>query len=210
MRATLPAPVRRWSVSTPADAALLQGLVATEVDRQLSALRAEMESKLAEIRERTLDDAATLVVFSGDLDKALAAFVIATGAAAAGLDTSMFFTFWGLNLLKKEGATRGGKNLLERMLALVTPSGSRSLGTSKLNFFGMGSVLLRRMMKDKGISSLEELMDLARELGVKMIACTMSMDAMGMDREELVDGLTYGGVATYMADAVRSRVTLFI
>ena len=99
---------------------------------------------------------------------------------------------------------------MEKMFALMTPGSSETLGTSKMNFFGMGAVMLRKMMKDKQIATLEELMALAREMDVKMIACTMSMDAMGVSKEELLDGLTYGGVATYMADAVRSRVTLFI
>jgi peroxiredoxin family protein len=99
---------------------------------------------------------------------------------------------------------------MEKMFAVMTPSSSESLGTSKLNFFGIGSRMLRKMMKDKQIASLEELMALAREMDVKLIACTMSMDAMGVSKEELMGGLSYGGVATYMADAVRSRVTLFI
>jgi len=188
----------------------VQGAIAAEVEHQLKAIREEMDGKLAALRERTVDDAATIIVFSGDLDKVLAGFVLATGAAAAGLETSMFFTFWGLSALKKKQATAGQKNLMEKMFAMMTPGSSESLGTSKMNFFGMGAVMLRKMMKDKGIASLEELMGLARELNVKLIACTMSMDAMGVTREELVGDLTYGGVATYMADAVRSRVTLFI
>jgi peroxiredoxin family protein len=198
------------NVNAPLAAAELQGAVAAEVERQLKAFREEMERRLAEVRERTVDDAATIIVFSGDLDKVLAGFVLATGAAAAGLETSMFFTFWGLAALKKKGAASGPKTIMEKMFALMTPGGSESLGTSKLNYFGMGAVMLRKMMKDKQIASLEELMAIAREMHVKMIACTMSMDAMGVAKEELVDGLTYGGVATYMADAVRSRVTLFI
>jgi peroxiredoxin family protein len=188
----------------------VQGLVKAEVARQVQALRAEVEAQIAEVRARTVDDAATIVVFSGDLDKAVAGFVMATGAAAAGLETSMLFTFWGLSVLKKKGAAAGPKNLMEKMFAMMTPASSEGLGTSKMNYFGMGAVMLRKMMKDKQIASLEELMALARELDVKMIACTMSMDAMGVSKEELVDGLTYGGVATYMADAARSRVTLFI
>jgi peroxiredoxin family protein len=197
-------------MSTAVNPTEVQGLVASEVERQLKAFRGEMETKLAEVRERTVDDAATIVVFSGELDKVLAGFVIATGAAAAGLETSMFFTFWGLSALKKKGAAGGTKNIMEKMFALMTPSSSESLGTSKMNYFGMGAVMLRKMMKDKQIATLEELMALAREMDVKLIACTMSMDAMGVSKEELQDGLTYGGVATYMADAVRSRVTLFI
>ena len=198
------------NADAPVAPAEVQGLVAAEVERQIKAFREEMESKIAEVRERTVDDRAALVVFSGDLDKVFAAFVIATGAAAAGLETSMFFTFWGLAALKKKGAVGGPKSIMERMFALMTPSSSESLGTSKMNFFGMGAVMLRKMMADKQIVSLEELLQLARDLGVKMIACTMSMDAMGVSKAELVDGLEYGGVATYMADAVNSRVTLFI
>jgi peroxiredoxin family protein len=197
-------------VNAPPAPAEIQGAVAAEVGRQLKAFREEMEGKLAAVRERTVDDAATIIVFSGDLDKVLAGFVLATGAAAAGLETSMFFTFWGLSALKKKGAAGGQKNLMEKMFAVMTPSSSESLGTSKMNYFGMGAVMLRKMMKDKQIATLEELMALARELNVKMIACTMSMDAMGVARDELMDDLAYGGVATYMADAVRSRVTLFI
>jgi peroxiredoxin family protein len=191
-------------------AADVRSLVEAEVERQVQALREEMDAKIAAVRARTVDDAATIVVFSGDLDKALTGFVLATGAAAAGLETSMFFTFWGLSVLRKKGAPGGPKSLAERILALMTPAGSEELGTSRMNYFGLGAVMLRKLMKDKGIASLEELMALARELDVKMIACTMSMDAMGLRREELVDGLSFGGVATYMADAARSRVTLLV
>jgi len=198
------------NADAPVAPAEVHGLVAAEVERQIKAFREEIERKLVELRERTVDDRAALVVFSGDLDKVFAAFVIATGAAAAGLETSIFFTFWGLSVLKKKGAAGGRKSIMERMFALMTPSSSESLGTSKMNFFGMGAVMLRKMMADKQIVSLEEMMQLARDLGVKMIACTMSMDAMGVSKAELVDGLEYGGVATYMADAANSRVTLFI
>jgi peroxiredoxin family protein len=93
---------------------------------------------------------------------------------------------------------------------MMAPSGSKTLGVSRMNFFGIGAMMLRSMMKEKGIATLEELMDVAKDLGVKIIACTMSMDAMGISKEELIDSLDYGGVATYMADACRSKVTLFI
>jgi peroxiredoxin family protein len=198
---------RTSPAETPSE---IRELIRTEVARQVDEARVELEQSIAELRERTVDDRATLVVFSGDLDRALATMVIATGAAAAGLETSIFFTFWGLSILKKKGAAGGKKGLKERMFALMTPSSSETLGVSKMNFMGIGASMLRAMMKDKGIASLEELIALARDLGVKFIACTMSMDAMGISEEELVDGLEYGGVATYMADAVRSRVTLFI
>jgi peroxiredoxin family protein len=188
----------------------LSSLVAAEVSRQVGALRSELERAIEDLRGRTAEDRAALVVFSGDLDRVMAAFVIATGAAASGLETSMFFTFWGLSVLKKKGAKAAGKGLKQRMFALMTPTGSEGLGTSQLNFFGMGATMLRSMMKEQGIASLEELMGMARELGVKMTACTMSMDAMGIAKEELVGGVEYGGVAAFMADASRARVSLFI
>ena len=184
--------------------------VAAEVSRQLAAVRADLTRQLDLLRERTVDNRCALIVFSGDLDKALAAFVLATGAAASGMDVSMFFTFWGLSVLKKPGARAGTTNLKGTLFKAMTPASSLGLGTSQMNFFGLGSAMLRSMMKEKNIASLEELMDLARQMGVKMTACTMSMDAMDIAREELVDGLEYGGVAAYMADASQSRVTLFI
>ena len=192
------------------ETAEIKAFVESEVRRQLGEVRKEIDQAIAEVRERTVDDRATLVVFSADLDKAIAAMVIATGAAAAGLQTSLFFTFWGLSLLKKKGAARPKHGIKEKMFTLMTPSSSESLGVSQMNYFGMGSKMLRSMMKDKDISSLEELIAMARDLEVKMIACTMSMDAMGIEKEELVSGLEYGGVAAYMADAASSRVTLFI
>ncbi len=196
--------------TAPASPPEMPSLVAAEVSQQVQALRAELEQAVAELRERLPDNRAALVVFSGDLDRVLAAFVIATGAAAAGLETSMFFTFWGLSVLKKKGVKVAGKGFKQRMFALMTPEGTRGLGTSKLNFFGMGAAMLRSMMKEKGIASLEELMGMARDLGVQMTACTMSMDAMGIAKEQLLDGLEYGGVAAFMADAARARVALFI
>jgi len=170
-----------------------------------------LEQEINELSQRAPENRATIVVFSGDLDKVLAGLVIATGAAAAGLETTMFFTFWGLCVLKKtQVALAGQKNIKEKMFALLTPSGSKALGVSRMNFMGIGAKMLRSMMKDKGIASLEELMEAARGLRVKFIACTMSMDAMGVTKDELVEGLEYGGVETYMADASRSKVTLFI
>lgn len=196
--------------SSTAESGELASLVAAEVSRQVGSVRAELERALEELRQRTPEDRAALVVFSGDLDRVMAAFVIATGAAASGLETSMFFTFWGLSVLKKKGARAVGKGLKQRMFSMMTPTGPEGLGTSQLNFFGMGATMLRSMMKEQGIASLEELMGMARELGVKMTACTMSMDAMGIAKEELLGGLEYGGVAAFLADASRARVSLFI
>jgi len=179
--------------------------------RQLRNKTERLEQEINELSQRAPENRATIVVFSGDLDKVLAGLVIATGAAAAGLETTIFFTFWGLCVLKKtQVALAGQKNIKEKMFALLTPSGSKSLGVSRMNFMGIGAKMLRSMMKDKGIASLEELMAAARGLRVKFIACTMSMDAMGIAKEELLDQLEFGGVAAFMADASRARVSLFI
>jgi peroxiredoxin family protein len=183
----------------------------TVVDSDLAQEIAKLKQEVAELRERTPEDKATIIVFSGDLDKLLASLVLATGAAAAGLETTMFFTFWGLSALKKKSAaTLSGKSFKEKMFAMMTPASTESMGVSKLNFFGMGAAMLRTMMKEKNVSSVEEMMALARELGVKMIACTMSMDVMGVERPQLADDIELGGVATFMAEASRARVSLFV
>jgi peroxiredoxin family protein len=175
--------------------------------RQIEDLRGEV----AELRERTPLDKAAIIVFSGELDRLLASLVLATGAAAAGLETTMFFTFWGLSALKKKGAaTLEGKSLKEKMFAMMTPGSTDAMGVSKMNFFGVGAKMLRQMMREKDVTSVEDLMELARELGVKRIACTMSMDVMGVNREELADDIELGGVAAFMAEASRARVSLFL
>jgi peroxiredoxin family protein len=173
------------------------------------ALRAYVDQRLAELRARQPDDRVTLVVFSGELDRNLAALVIATGAVAMGLEVSIFYTFWGLSALKKQPTLRG-KGLKERLFALMTPNRLNRMPVSKMNFGGVGRVMLQSMMRDKQVASVDELFDMARQLGVKLIACTMSMDVMGIAPEELIDGVALGGVATFLGDAARSRVALFV
>jgi len=169
----------------------------------------DLEERLAHVEGQGAEDRVALVVFSGDLDRVLAAFVIATGAAAMGQEVSMFFTFWGLSVLKKE--TRlSGKTLFQRMMALMSPRSSKNLPVSRMNYFGVGARMLRSMMKQKNVSSLEEMISLARELGVRMIACEMSRDLMGIEEAELVAGLECGGVASFLADSLKSRTSLFI
>jgi peroxiredoxin family protein len=170
---------------------------------------AALEEKVAELKGRLPDDRVSLVVFSGELDKVLAAFVIATGAAALGQQVSMFFTFWGLNALRTKKHL-SGKSFFEQLMALMSPGGSRALPVSKLNFFGIGARMLRAMMQQKHVSSLEELMAMARELGVRMVACEMSREVMGITDEELLDGLECGGVASFLSEALKSRATLFV
>ena len=154
-------------------------------------------------------DRASIVIFSGDMDKLLAAFVIATGAATMDMKVSMYFAFWGLTALKKKTVFRN-KSITEKLMALMLPSGPARLSVSKMNMMGIGPAFFKHVMKKKNISTLPELMNLARELGVRMVACQMSMDVMGIKKEELLDGLDYGGVATYLADAKDSKITLFI
>jgi NADPH-dependent 2,4-dienoyl-CoA reductase/sulfur reductase-like enzyme/peroxiredoxin family protein/rhodanese-related sulfurtransferase/TusA-related sulfurtransferase len=152
----------------------------------------------------------TIVVFSGDLDKALASFVIATGAAAMGRKVTMFFTFWGLNILRKPKGMRVAKQLMERMFGMMMPRGSTKLGLSRMNMGGLGPKLIRMVMGQKKIASLESMISQARMLGITMMACQMSMDVMGIKKEELLDGVEVGGVATYLAAAEESNVNLFI
>lgn len=169
----------------------------------------ELEKRLGHVEGQVAEDRVALVVFSGDLDRVLAAFVIATGAAAMGQQVSMFFTFWGLSVLKKDSQL-SGKTLFQKMMTLMSPGSSASLPVSKMNYFGVGAKMLRSMMKEKNVSSLEEMISLARELGVRMIACEMSRDVMGIKESELVAGLECGGVASFLADSLKARTSLFI
>lgn len=155
-------------------------------------------------------DNKTLIVFSDDLDKALASFVIANGAAATGKKVTMFFTFWGLNVIKKPNAPKVHKDIFGRMFGMMLPKSSLKLKLSKMNMGGIGSKMMRYIMKDKKIDSLESLIAQAAESGVEMIACTMSMDVMGVKQEELFDQVTLGGVATYLERAEDANVNLFI
>lgn len=152
----------------------------------------------------------TFIVFSDDLDKALASFVLANGAAATGKKVTMFFTFWGLNVIKKRQKPIVQKDLFGKMFSWMLPAHSGKLALSKMNMGGIGSKMMRLIMKRKHIESLESLMTMAIENGVEMIACTMSMDVMGVKKEELIDHATLGGVAAYMERAEESNVNLFI
>lgn len=152
----------------------------------------------------------TFIVFSDDLDKVLATFVLANGAAATGQKVTMFFTFWGLNAIKKERKPKVEKDIFGRMFGMMLPSSSRKLKLSKMHMAGIGSRMMRHIMRKKGIDSLETLRQQAIDNGVEFIACQMSMDVMGVSKEELLDNVTIGGVATYMERAVKADVNLFI
>lgn len=152
----------------------------------------------------------TLIMFSDDLDRALATFVLANGAAATGHKVSIFFTFWGLNVIKKEKKPAVKKDFFGKMFSWMLPSDSRKLKLSKLSMCGIGDKMMRNIMRKKNISQLEELRQQAMDSGVEFIACQMSMDMMGVHQEELIDGVTIGGVATYMNRAEDACVNLFI
>jgi len=153
----------------------------------------------------------TIILFSGDFDKVMAALIIANGAAAMGDDVTIFCTFWGLNILRKtEKVKSGDKSFLQTMFGKMMPKGTRKLGLSKMNFAGAGAPLMRKATKAAGGMSLEELFASARELGVKFVACTLSMDILGFKKEELIDGIEFEGVAAYLAEADEANVNLFI
>lgn len=152
----------------------------------------------------------TMIVFSGDLDKVLASFIIANGAAAMGRPVTMFFTFWGLNALRKAEKQRVKKPLLDGMFGMMMPRGTSKLKLSNMHMGGMGTKMMKKVMNDKNVDSLEDLMKKAMKNGVKLVACTMSMDVMGITKEELIDGVEFAGVAAYLGDAEQSNVNLFI
>ena len=152
----------------------------------------------------------TFIMFSDDLDKALATFVLANGAAATGQKVTIFFTFWGLNVIKKLHKPETEKDIFGKMFGMMLPSSSKKLKLSKMSMGGMGGKMMRYIMNKKGIDSLESLRQQALENGVEFIACQMSMDVMGVKQEELLDEVTIGGVATYMERADNANVNLFI
>ena len=155
-------------------------------------------------------DGKTIIVFSGDLDKALASFIIANGAASMGKKVTMFFTFWGLNILRRPEKVDVKKNLVEKMFGKMMPQGSQKLSLSKMNMLGMGAEMIRKVMKDKNIDSLETLIQSAIKNGIELVACQMSMDVMGIHQEELIDGVKIGGVGYYLGAADNANVNLFI
>ena len=152
----------------------------------------------------------TIVVFSGELDKALASLIIANGAASMGRKVTLFFTFWGLNILRKSENVKVKKPFMDKMFGKMMPRGSKKLGLSKMNMAGMGPKMIRMVMKNKNVDSLEMLLQQAMDEGVRLVACRMSMDIMGISEEELLDGIEYAGVATYLDAAENSDVNLFV
>jgi peroxiredoxin family protein len=152
----------------------------------------------------------TIVLFSGDYDKAMAAYIIANGAAAYDHEVTIFHTFWGLNALRKENQIPLKKGFLEKMFGKMMPRGADKMGLSKMNYLGMGPKMIKHVMKKHNAMTLPQLVEMAQEQNVKMIACTMTMDLLGLQQEELLDGIDYAGVAAYIGDAEQGNVNLFI
>ena len=197
--------VKSWCKMTGADLVSLD----KQAGQVKALVRKQQPKACAPVQQGGVENK-TIVVFSDDLDKALASFVIANGAASTGKKVSMFFTFWGLNIIKKSQKPAVEKDIWGRMFSWMLPSDSKALKLSQMNMMGIGSKMMRFLMKKKKIDSLESLIAQAREQGVEFIACTMSMDVMGVKQEELLDDVTLGGVATYLERTEEANLNLFI
>jgi peroxiredoxin family protein len=176
-----------------------------------------VEKEIAEIKAKVGDmpgaeNKLTMIIFSGDLDKQLAAMIIATGAAAMGMKVVLFFTFWGLPALRAPQKKVGGKSFMGKMFGMMLPKGRNKLILSQMHMAGMGTAMMKGLMKKKNVAGLDEMYDLAAQLAVKIYACQMSMDLMGFKKEEMIDypGLEVCGVATMLSHAKESSVQFFI
>jgi len=178
------------------------------IEKQMADLASQVES----LGKKAPGDKISLIVFSGDLDKALAAFIIATGAVAMGLDVVMFFTFWGTPIMRNPQKKAKGKDLMGKMFGFMLPKGAEKVKLSKMNMGGMGTAMMKSLMKKKNVASLEAMIEMAGELGVHIYICEMSMDLMGFKREEMIDypDLTYCGVAKFLEEASGSKIQMFI
>jgi peroxiredoxin family protein len=179
-----------------------------EVARQV----ADLQTQLDALKAAAPEDKLSMIVFSGDLDKALASFIIATGATAMGMDVVMFFTFWGTPILRDKSRQVGGKDFMGKMFGSMLPKGSGDVKLSKMNMGGMGTAMMKSLMKKKNVASLDELISLADELGVRIFVCEMSMDLMGFKREEMIQysNMDFCGVAKFLEEASNSKVQLFL
>jgi peroxiredoxin family protein len=179
----------------------------TELENQI----ADLKKQLNQLKEGTKDQL-SMVVFSGDMDKILAALIIATGAAAFDMKVKIFFTFWAISALRDPAKNGKGKNLIEKMFCMMLPKGSSKLKLSKMNMCGMGTAMIKGIMKKHKVASIEEMLKTAGELGIEINICEMSMNLMGFKREEMIDypHMTVCGVATFLTDAAESKIQLFI
>jgi len=172
----------------------------------------ELKEKVEVLSKGKAENKLSMIVFSGDMDKVLASLVLATGAVAMGMDVVMFFTFWGTPILRDKNKKVGGKDLMGKMFGAMLPKGACEMKLSKMNMGGMGTAMMKSLMKKKNVASVEEMLGLAAELGVRMYVCEMSMDLMGFKREEMIDypNLSFCGVAKFLEEAQNSKIQLFI
>jgi peroxiredoxin family protein len=179
-----------------------------EIGQQIADLKGQLES----LSKATAENKLSMVVFSGELDKALAAFVIGTGAVAMGMEVVMFFTFWGTPLLRDKAKRVGGKDIMGKMFGTMLPKGTGDVKLSKMNMAGMGTAMMKSLMKKKNVASLEQMIEMAGELGVTIYVCEMSMDLMGLKRDEMIEypHMDFCGVAKFLEEAKSSRIQLFI
>jgi peroxiredoxin family protein len=179
-----------------------------QIEEQLAALK----SRIDVLDKKVTEPKVAAIVFSGDLDKVLASFVITTGAVAMGMEAVMFFTFWGTPVLRDKNKSVGGKDTMGKMFGTMLPKGTSDVKLSKMNMGGMGTAMMKSLMKKKNVATLEQMLEMAEELEVKIFVCEMSMDLMGFKREEMIEykDLTFCGVAKFLEEANNSRITLFI
>jgi len=172
----------------------------------------EIKNQLNSIKGLIPQNKLSMIVFSGDLDKLLASFIIATGAVAMGMEVVMFFTFWATASLRNPKKTVGEKDIMGKMFGVMLPNGSEEVKLSKMNMGGAGTKMMKSLMKKKNVASLEQMIDMAAELGVRIFICEMSMNLMGFKREEMIDypDISYCGVAKFLEEAQNSKIQLFI
>ena len=179
-----------------------------ELQKQFDQLKAQVDS----ISRTAPENKLSMIIFSGDLDKALAAFIVATGAVAMGMDVVMFFTFWGTPILRDTKKKEPAKDFMGKMFGKMLPKGTCEVKLSKMNMGGMGTAMMKSLMKKKNVATLEQMIEMAGELGVRIFVCDMSMNLMGFRKEELIDypDMTSCGVAKFLEEAQSSKIQLFI
>jgi peroxiredoxin family protein len=184
----------------------MKGVSTMDVEKELIELKMKVDEMPGQ------ENKLSMIVFSGELDKHIAAMIIATGAAAMGMKVVMFFTFWGIAALREPKKKVGGKDFMSKMFGFMLPNGRNKTTLSKMNMAGMGTSMLKNLMKKKNVASMDELFEVAAEMGVEINICQMSMDLMGFKREEMIDypNLKVCGVATFLANAKESAIQLFI